>query len=150
MRAKLIAALTLPALFLSACVSPSGGPRQPTPPRGGHNTHRPAPPPPTGAGQRPAQQTYRDNPSTPVHGSAGSIMGRDVNALISMFGQPRLNRRDGAATVMQFTGRNCMIDAYLYVQREGGTPVVAHVDARSISDGSEVDRQGCINALQRR
>jgi hypothetical protein len=143
MRPLLIATLALPAFVLSACVGGSSPPPRHAPPRSA--------PPPTAAGQRPAQQTYRDTgPSRVAHGEAGSLIGRDANGLISLFGQPRINRRDGAATVMQFAGRNCMLDAYLYPPREGAAPVVAHVDTRSVSDGNDVDRQGCINALQRR
>lgn len=143
MRALPLSLYALSTLSLAGCV-------------GSNITGTPTarPQPAATAGQRPAQQTYRDAaPSFPTgraEGEAGSLMGRSANDLVSLFGQPRLSRRDGGATVMQFTGRSCTLDAYLYAPRDGAAPVVAHVDARAASDGSDVDRQGCITALQRR
>ena len=80
----------------------------------------------------------------------GPLAGRDADALIALFGQPRLDRREGAARVLQFTGRDCTLDAYLYPPRERAEQLVTHVDARRGSDGADMDADQCVAALRRR
>ena len=50
---------------------------------------------------------------------------------------------------LQFSGRACILDAYLYPDGKNGAEIVTHVDARR-SDGAEVDRTQCVNALMTR
>lgn len=76
-------------------------------------------------------------------------MGRNAQTLQSMFGKPRLDVQEAVGRKLQFTGEACVLDAYLYAQSTGGEPVVTHIDARR-SDGAEVDRASCVNALRRR
>jgi hypothetical protein len=77
------------------------------------------------------------------------VTGRDAATLIRLFGQPALDVQEGSARKLQFSGQDCVLDAYLYPQRERGEPVVTHVDAR-LPDGRDAERTSCIAALRRR
>ncbi|MDZ7588187.1 MAG: hypothetical protein U5J78_03160 [Parasphingorhabdus sp.] len=78
-----------------------------------------------------------------------AVVGKTASQLIAMFGEPRLNFAEPPAQKLQFVGKACVLDAYLYPQSNGGERRVTHVDARR-SDGAEVDRAACISALSRR
>jgi hypothetical protein len=68
--------------------------------------------------------------------------------LLSLFGQPALDVREGNARKLQFLGPSCVLDAYLY-PRGRAEAVVTHVDAR-LPDGRDADRAACVSSLQRR
>jgi hypothetical protein len=102
---------------------------------------------PSTAGMRPATNDHRTTPAPTAQ--AGDLMGRDRAALVALFGNPRLEAQDGAATRLQFSGERCVLDAYLYAPRAGAQPTVTHVDARA-PDGADFDRAGCVAALRRR
>lgn len=76
-----------------------------------------------------------------------SVLGKDMNELKYIFGEPRLDVVEVNGRKLQFVGRACVLDAYLYP--ENGREVVTYVDARR-SDGAEVDRAACVDALKRR
>lgn len=87
------------------------------------------------------------NPSGPKRG-LDSVMGKDAGALTRLFGQPRIDVVEAYGRKLQFTGKACVLDAYLYPDSKG-VEVVTHVDARR-SDGAEVDRAACVDALAKR
>lgn len=132
---RLMSAGTL-ALLLAGCAA------------GGAGVSRPATAarPPAAAGQRPASNTYLGY-RQPVE--QGVLIGRDRNALVAQFGQPRLDITEGPARKLQFTGTTCVLDAYLYPPQNGGEAVVTHVDARTL-DGADTDSTACAGALARR
>jgi hypothetical protein len=76
-----------------------------------------------------------------------AVIGKDKDALIRLFGTPRLDVIEVSGRKLQFAKTACILDAYLYT--EGGREVVTYIDARR-SDGAEVDRVACVNALQQR
>ncbi len=76
-------------------------------------------------------------------------MGKDAASLKRLFGEPRLDVVEVNGRKLQFTGTACVLDAYLYSEGSGGREIVTHIDARR-SDGAEVDRAACVNALQQR
>lgn len=128
------AALTLPIIFaLSGC----GG--------GGPPVSAGANPPPVHSTHVPAERSRER-----TNEGDGPLAGRDADALITLFGRPRLDRRDGAARVLQFTGRVCTLDAYLYSPRERAEQIVTHVDARRAGDGADMDADQCVAALRQR
>jgi hypothetical protein len=90
-------------------------------------------------------------PPSPVYSIHGleSVMGQGARALITLFGAPDLDVREGSARKLQFLGPVCVLDAYLYPPNGGGDPVVVHVDAR-MPDGRDIDRSSCVAALSRR
>ena len=77
------------------------------------------------------------------------VMGKDANVLKRLFGEPRLDVVEVYGRKLQFVGKPCILDVFLYPERKGGREVVTYVDARR-SDGTAVDRAACIDALLRR
>lgn len=84
----------------------------------------------------------------PIRGLEG-VIGKDANVLKRLFGEPRLDVVEVYGRKLQFVGKPCILDMYLYPERKGGREIVTYVDARR-SDGTAVDRAVCIEALQRR
>lgn len=78
------------------------------------------------------------------------IIRQDSAALIRQFGQPRLDVREGDMRKLQFSGKACVLDIYLYPLRPNAEPVATYVETRRASDGQEVDRAACIQAFRRR
>ena len=76
------------------------------------------------------------------------VIGQDAASLIRLFGQPDADIREGSARKLQFQGRFCVMDAYLY-PKDGQPPRVTYIDARE-PDGSTIDRASCVSALTRR
>jgi hypothetical protein len=85
----------------------------------------------------------------PNNQRSDAITGRNAASLITLFGQPALDVHEGRARKLQFADGECVLDAYLYPQRERGEPVVTHVDTR-LPDGRDTDRDDCIAALRQR
>lgn len=131
MRLMLLLGLTF---CLSACGgASSGGPRPQTKPV-------PIDAPSTVKAPRPDTLDRR---------GLGDVMGKTVADLKRMFGEPRLDIVEVNGRKLQFSGKPCVLDAYLYPDGKNGQEIVTHIDARR-SDGAEVDRAACVNALSRR
>jgi nitrous oxide reductase accessory protein NosL len=75
-----------------------------------------------------------------------SLTGLTANELVGHFGTPALQIREGTSLKLQFRGRQCVLDAYLYPQA-GNTLRVTHVDTRS-SNGADFDQAACIAELE--
>ena len=136
-------------LFLSAlagCASvpqpDSGGSRPPVirPPTSSVPPTRSVTPPVTG---------FRPPQIQRAPGLEG-VIEQDASSLVRRFGQPRLDVREGDARKLQFTGGPCVLDVFLYPLRPGGEPVATYLEARRASDGEEVDRAACVEALRQR
>ncbi len=87
---------------------------------------------------------------TPIRAVAtqgGDLIGLDANALVTRFGRPRLQVREGDGTKLQFAGGTCLLDAYLYPSPS--LPRVTHVDTRS-REGRSVARAECIRMIEAR
>ena len=99
-------------------------------------------------GPGPARPIERPDqrPQVPVSGDL--VLGQTARILVARFGRPSLDVREGTARKLQFLGDRCVLDAYLYPQRNGGEAVATHVDAR-LPDGRETDRQACAASLVR-
>ena len=93
--------------------------------------------------QQPAQQIPQ--PEQPTSPQARQILGLTPNELVGHFGKPALQIREGNSLKLQFRGRSCVLDAYLYPQ--SGAYRVTHVDTRSPS-GVDMDQAACIFALE--
>ena len=76
------------------------------------------------------------------------VIGQDADGLTKLFGTPDADVREGTARKLQFQGRFCVLDAYLY-PKDGAEPRVTYLDARE-PDGSSIDRASCVAALTRR
>lgn len=121
--------LMLATLLLAGCASTVPAPRPAAPP----------------------ERTAAAYPVRPVLDKRGleAVMGKDAGALRRLFGEPRLDVVEVVGRKLQFTGKACVLDAFLYPDGEGGAEIVTHVDARR-SDGAAVDRASCVDALTRR
>ena len=136
------AALAL-APLLSACASPDGGKvgsagvRQPIArsPIGRQPVRPPASrPPPVALVQR-------------LPGLEG-VIGANAADLTRQFGSARLDVWEGDARKLQFAGTACVLDVFLYPGAQAREPQATYVDARR-SDGRDVDRAACIQALRK-
>ena len=88
-------------------------------------------------------------PHVPTQAHSEGLGGRTAAMLISLFGQPALDLREGSARKLQFLNASCVLDAYLYPPREQREPVVTHIDAR-LPDGRDGDSAACIASLSQR
>lgn len=88
-------------------------------------------------------------PATLDKRGLGDVMGKNVAELKRMFGEPRIDVVEVYGRKLQFSGKPCILDAYLYPDGKNGAEIVTHIDARR-SDGAEVDRAACVNALSQR
>ncbi|MEE9432648.1 MAG: hypothetical protein V3V15_00220 [Sphingorhabdus sp.] len=118
----------VPALLLAACST--------------NNT-------PPGDAPKTASSIPTSNPTPVDTKGLEAVLGKNIAALKSLFGEPRIDVREAVGRKLQFSGKACVLDAYLYANGKGGVEIVTHVDARR-SDGAEVDRASCVNALMRR
>jgi hypothetical protein len=97
---------------------------------------------------RPAKELPA-RPATQDKRGLGDVIGKNVAELKRMFGEPRIDVVEVYGRKLQFSGKPCILDAYLYPDGKNGQEIVTHIDARR-SDGAEVDRAACVNALSRR
>lgn len=97
------------------------------------------------------ERTVATLPPRPALDKRGleSIIGKDAGALKRLFGEPRLDVAEVYGRKLQFVGKACVLDAFLYPEGRGNTEIVTYVDARR-SDGAAVDRAACLEALQAR
>lgn len=90
--------------------------------------------------------TAAESPLSKVQG-LDLVMGKTASQLKRLFGNPQADVAEPPARKLQFSSGACVLDAYLYPQQSGGEGRVTHIDTRR-SDGAEVDRVSCVNALR--
>jgi len=73
------------------------------------------------------------------------IVGLTPQELVGHFGNPALQVREGTSLKLQFRGRTCVLDAYLYPQNN--VLRVTHIDTRTLS-GVDYDQAACIASLE--
>ena len=74
------------------------------------------------------------------------LIGLTANELVGYFGHPALQVREGASLKLQFRGRQCVLDAFLYPQ-SGGVLRVTYVNTR-LPSGADTDQAACISDLE--
>jgi len=79
-------------------------------------------------------------------GPVSALAGLTAHELISHFGQPRLQVREGPGLKLQWTSTTCVLDVYLYP--EGGREKATHIDSRRPS-GDSIDQRSCVATLTR-
>lgn len=109
---------------------------------------RTAPPPMTGPVSAPSSQGFIA-PTVMRLPGLENVIGADARRLSEIFGAPRLTVHESDAVKLQYSGKACVLDIYLYPLRPGGEPGATHVEARRQSDGQDVDRAACVSALKR-
>ena len=80
----------------------------------------------------------------------GGVIGSPAAALTSRFGKPRIDLVEGDAEKLQFAGKTCVLDIYLYPVRAGAQPTATHVDARIRQGGAPTDPGACIREVEQR
>jgi hypothetical protein len=85
-------------------------------------------------------------PPQPTSPAGRQLIGLTPNELVGHFGHPALQVREGNSLKLQFRGRQCVLDAYLYPQG-GGVYRVTYVDTR-LPSGSETDQAACVSDLE--
>jgi hypothetical protein len=96
------------------------------------------------AARQPAPEVAQ--PAPVVQPSTGQLIGLTASDLVGHFGSPALQIREGTSLKLQFRGRLCVLDAYLYPST-GGALRVTHVDTRT-QTGIDTDQAACISALE--
>ena len=89
-------------------------------------------------------QVAQPAPITPP--AARQLIGLTPQELVGHFGAPALQVREGSSLKLQFRGRTCVLDAYLYPSQNNGTMRVTYVDTRAPT-GVDMDQAACISAL---
>lgn len=79
-----------------------------------------------------------------------NVIGASASSLTRRFGEPRLDVAEGDVRKLQFAGRDCVMDIYLYPMQRGEEPVATHVEARQRQGGAPVDRRQCLGEITRR
>jgi hypothetical protein len=93
------------------------------------------------------QQTQSGPPPAPAQPQArGGLIGLSASELVGHLGNPALQIREGSSVKLQFRGRACVLDAYLYPVANGGLHVT-HIDTRAPS-GIDFDQAACIATLE--
>ena len=93
-----------------------------------------------------APQTVAPESTTAtVPQQTNGLIGLTAEDLVGRFGAPALQIREGSSLKLQFRGRSCVLDAYLYPQNN--VLRVTHVDTRNLA-GSDYDQAACISALE--
>lgn len=89
--------------------------------------------------------------AAPVQNAGGleGVIGAQANTLTRRFGAARIDLTEGDARKLQFLGRDCVLDIYLYPRMANSEPVATHVEARSRRDGGDTDRADCIRTVER-
>lgn len=87
-------------------------------------------------------------PQLMVLPGAEGVLGASAAQIKGQFGTPRLEVTEGDVRKLQFQGPACVLDIYLYPMTPGGEARATYIDARRASDGLDVDRIACINALK--
>jgi hypothetical protein len=77
---------------------------------------------------------------------SGVLIGLTGNELVSRFGNPALQIREGNSFKIQFRGPLCVLDAFLYPST-GAQFRVTHVETRSRS-GTATNQADCIRMLE--
>ena len=76
---------------------------------------------------------------------SSAVLGLTAQELVGHFGNPALQVREGTSLKLQFRGRSCVLDAYLYPQNN--VLRVTHVDTRTLA-GFDSDQAACIASLE--
>ncbi|HVU30538.1 MAG TPA: hypothetical protein VHE36_09075 [Sphingomicrobium sp.] len=94
----------------------------------------------------PAPEPQQPAQVVPVQRQLTQVTGMTTRDLTGHFGRPALQVQEGTSLKLQFRGRYCILDAYLY-PGQNGVLRVTHVDTRNPS-GADVDQATCISALE--
>lgn len=100
------------------------------------------------AAQVPEPEPVKPAPVVEAPQVRSDLTGMSAGELIQRLGQPALQVREGSGLKLQFRGRSCVLDAYLYPPAQGGTERVTYIDTR-LTNGNNTSQPACIASLTR-
>ena len=83
----------------------------------------------------------------PAPDTGNALTGLTTQELVGRFGAPALQIREGSSLKLQFRGRRCVMDAYLYPSGGSAVLKVTHVDTRNLT-GGDIDQAACVFSLR--
>jgi hypothetical protein len=95
---------------------------------------------------RPQAQVAPEPAPAAVQQPRHLVLGFSAAQLMSVFGAPALQVREGSSLKLQFRNAQCVLDAYLYPSG-GQPPKVTYVDTR-LPSGADTDQAACVAALR--
>jgi hypothetical protein len=99
-----------------------------------------------GCATAPQAPTPEPLPAAPqARPETGAMIGMNAAQLVSRFGNPALQVREGTSLKLQFRNSRCVLDAYLYPHassQAGNELRVTHVDTRAPS-GIQTNQSVC-------
>lgn len=98
----------------------------------------------------PTRSTIMVIPEIMAPQGLGGVIGSPPAALLRRFGTPRLDVAEGDARKLQFAGRACVLDIYLYPLAAAAEPTATHVEARLRQGGAPADPAACIREVEGR
>jgi hypothetical protein len=101
----------------------------------------------SGCATRPEQAPAPQPTVQPQELQQNSLLGLTAQEMVGRFGMPALQVREGNSLKLQFRGRRCVMDAYLYPSGGSGALKVTHVDTR-LPTGGDIDQAACIFSLR--
>ena len=143
MRREILAILAL-APLLSACGAEGGKVRSAS-----ASAPERSPPSRVLKYRQPVRQPAPPPPQVQQLTGLEGVIGATTSELTRQFGPARLDVWEGDARKLQFAGDACVLDIYLDPSAQGREPQATYIDARRTSDGKDVDRPACIQALKK-
>lgn len=87
-----------------------------------------------------------ESPPPPPPPGMELLLGQPAETALGLLGKPRMDKREGEARQLQFTG-GCILDLWFYAQ-PGAAPVAKHAEAR-LPDGRAFPAGECLQLLMR-
>jgi hypothetical protein len=85
-------------------------------------------PPPAAPEAKPAAVSAPS--ASPEPADPAAFVGRGAREIAELLGEPGLKRRDAPAELWQYRAGPCVLDLFLYDDRDGGAATVAHAEVR--------------------
>jgi hypothetical protein len=81
--------------------------------------------------------------------ATSALVGLTASELVTRFGQPSFQVREGPGIKLQWSANGCVLDTYLYSSGSGrGAETVTHIDTRRPSGGT-ISQPECVGLLLR-
>jgi hypothetical protein len=139
MRGALVITALL-AAALAGCAGAGGGGKSAAAPRPGFRPAASATP----------RSTIVVVPEVMAATDLKGVIGAPAAALTARLGSPRIDLAEGDARKLQFAGRTCVLDIYLYPLSAAAEPTATHVAARLRQGGAPADPGECLSEVEQR